>query len=96
MPHAPGWEKLPVVAPVYQNPPCAVCGAQPTTNHHWLPRHIAQAAGLACDDWPQSFLCHTHHMEWHGLVTPGLVPEADARRLLGAVTATLATKGQTR
>lgn len=75
--HSPGWENLPLVASAYQNPPCEVCGALPTTNHHWFPRHIASGAGLSCDAWPQSYLCHKHHMEWHRLVTPGLVPEAD-------------------
>ncbi len=74
---APGWEMLPVVVTAEPNPPCAVCGEQPTTNHHWLPRHIAKAAGLVADDWPQAYLCHKHHMEWHRHVTPGLVPEAD-------------------
>lgn len=80
LPHAPGWDKLVVVDSGYHNPPCEVCGEQPTTNHHWLPRHIARAAGLAADEWPQAYLCHKHHMEWHRLVTPGLVSEADRVR----------------
>lgn len=75
--HAAGWEQLPIVAAVYLNPPCAVCGEQPTTNHHWLPRALANKAGLNCEAWPQAYLCHKHHMEWHGLVTPGLVSEGD-------------------
>lgn len=77
--HAPGWENLPTVDSGYRNPPCEVhgCNEPMTTNHHWLPRHMARAAGLTADDWPQAYLCHKHHMIWHKLVTPGLVSEAD-------------------
>ena len=78
------WEALPVVDNGYRTPdnraaPCVVNGCTEafTEYHHWLPRGIAGPAGEVADEWPGGYLCRKHHMRWHGLVTPGLVAEAD-------------------
>lgn len=76
---APGWESLPVVDSGYRGQPCAVAGCTETFTayNHWFPQALARRNGLNPEDWPGAYLCHRHHMEWHRLVTPGLVPEAD-------------------
>lgn len=48
------------------NPPCAVCGTVGTELHHWAPRELFPDT---CEDWPKSYLCDTHHKEWHNKVT---------------------------
>jgi hypothetical protein len=51
---------------------CARCGARDVELHHWAPRAMF---GEEADRWPQDYLCHDHHAEWHRTVTPGLVSE---------------------
>ncbi len=48
-----------------QNPPCAVCGGSGTELHHWAPRNVF---GEDAEHWPMTYLCRTHHAEWHNLM----------------------------
>lgn len=44
-----------------KNPPCIVCGRLGTELHHFAPQHLFEDADL----WPKSYLCRSHHNEWH-------------------------------
>jgi len=59
----------------YENPPCAVngCGKTETALHHFMPQSIGRAMNIDADKWPHCYLCKEHHIEWHTLVTPGLL-----------------------
>ena len=60
-------DTLPLLADYrLNNEPCAVCGVLGTELHHWAPKELFP------DDfekWPQSWLCPTHHQEWHNRIT---------------------------
>lgn len=45
----------------HASPPCERCGASGTELHHWAPRAVFNDA----DEWPTSWLCTTHHAQWH-------------------------------
>ena len=60
-------DRLPVIENYSSLFQCAVCGELGAELHHWAPRYIFD--DLA-EKYPQSYLCHKHHMIWHELMTP--------------------------
>lgn len=57
------------------SPACEVSGCErPGELHHWACQSIF---GQRAWDWPMSYLCRVHHVEWHQLVTPKIGAQAD-------------------
>ena len=48
------------------NPPCAVCGAIGTEEHHIAPKELFPDT---FELWPKVYLCKDHHAEWHNKIT---------------------------
>lgn len=56
-------EDLPVVESwTHTRPPCVVCGARGTEEHHWAPRALF---GEEAYVWPTAWLCPACHTRWH-------------------------------
>lgn len=57
---------------VAQGKPCSVkgCVTTETELHHWAPKALFGDA----EDWPQTFLCRTHHKRWHDTMDNPLSP----------------------
>lgn len=42
---------------------CVICGSGAgVERHHWAPREFF---GPDSESWPQSYLCRSHHQQWH-------------------------------
>ena len=48
------------------NPPCAVCGAIGTEEHHFAPKELFPET---FERWPKAYLCKLCHQEWHNTIT---------------------------
>lgn len=48
------------------NPPCVVCGALGTEEHHWAPKELFPET---YHKWPTAYLCSNCHKEWHNRIT---------------------------
>ena len=62
-------DRLPIIENYSEYFQCAVCGKLGAELHHWAPKHLF---GDDAEAYPQSYLCHHHHMRWHDLVTPDM------------------------
>ena len=59
-------DEMPIVDDyTHTRPPCVVCGARGTEEHHWAPRAIF---GDEAYMWPTSWLCPACHTRWHQTV----------------------------
>ncbi len=61
------FEALPIFADYRSNnPPCYICGAIGTEEHHFAPKELFPET---FEKWPKAYLCKLHHREWHNKIT---------------------------